>query len=68
MSSNEKTRDFTKPIPEDHICPLCNLDNKDCECIKHNCKCNIIALECKWPDCVCYDCLQIIDVCRCKNE
>ena len=68
MSSQNKLRDFTSPIPEDHICPLCNLDNKDCVCVKYNCKCNVVALECIWPNCICNKCLYVQTKCECINE
>ena len=68
MSSKKKLRDFTQVMPEDHICPLCNLDNKDCECIKHKCKCEIEAINCIWPDCICNSCLETSKKCRCLNE
>ena len=68
MSSKKNIRNFTEPIPSDCICPLCNLDNKDCECIKYNCKCDILAINCKWPDCICNECLQISKKCECNNE
>ena len=65
MSSCKKLRDFTKPIPEDHTCPLCNLDNKECECIKYECKCKILAINCIWPDCICSYCLKHQNKCEC---
>ena len=68
MPSNKIIRDFKEPIPEDHICPLCNLDNKDCECLKYNCKCDNLAINCQWPDCICNNCLQISKNCECNNE
>lgn len=61
-------RNFTETIPEEHICPLCNLDNKDCECNKHNCKCDKFALKCDWPECICGKCLQVQTKCECINE
>ena len=68
MASNKNIRDFTEPMPEDYICPLCNLDNKDCECLKYNCKCDKLAINCQWPDCICINCLQISKKCGCNNE
>ena len=69
MSYDHKNlRDFNTIISNDNICPLCNISNKDCLCIKHNCKCKIIALKCIWPDCVCSNCLQMQDECVCINE
>ena len=68
MSSKKNIRDFTESMPEDHVCPLCGLDNKDCKCIKYNCKCDILALNCIWPDCICSKCLQVSSKCRCSYE
>jgi len=67
MSSCKNLRDFTKPMPEDYICPLCNLDNKECECTKHKCNCKILAMHCIWPDCLCIECLKTQDKCECYN-
>ena len=67
MSSNSKLRDFSTKIPEEHTCPLCNLSNKGCKCIKHKCKCDILAMYCKWPGCLCKSCLDYNENCECQN-
>ena len=60
-------RDFTTPIPDYPICSLCNkIEGVDCNCYVFNCKCEIPATKCKWPECVCENCLEIN--CVCKNE
>ena len=69
MSSDIKyLRNFTEIMPEEHICPLCNLDNEDCECDKHNCECDKFALKCDWPECICGKCLRVQTKCECVNE
>ena len=68
MTSKKNLRDFTEVMPNDLICPLCSLENKDCKCIKYNCKCDILAIKCIWPDCVCAQCLEVTSKCRCSNE
>lgn len=52
-------RDFTEPWPEPGICPLCGKKDEECKCQKFNCKCNILAIDCKWPECICISCLEI---------
>ena len=69
MSSERKyLRNFAEDMPDELVCPLCNTDNKDCECVKYNCKCKITATNCIWPDCICSNCLQLQDKCVCINE
>ena len=69
MSSDIKyLRNFTEIMPEENICPLCNLKNEDCECDKYNCECDKFALKCDWPECICDKCLQVQTKCGCINE
>lgn len=60
-------RDFTEPWPPEGFCPLCGKSEEDCKCEKLNCQCGLLAINCKWPECLCNVCLEII--CECdKNE
>lgn len=64
QNNKEEIRDFTKPWPAQGYCPLCSKKNKLCKCEKLNCHCNILAIECKWPECLCDICLEL----KCKCE
>jgi|OM-RGC.v1.035451204 hypothetical protein len=66
MKSN--LRNFSEKMPPDGVCGLCGLLDEKCSCVKYNCKCNIFALECVWPECTCLKCLEIDKNCKCKNE
>ena len=66
QSDKEVTRDFTQSWPEAGYCPLCSKTNKLCNCKKYNCQCNILAIECKWPECICCICLEL--KCQCKSN
>ena len=52
-------RDLTKPWPADGLCSLCGKKDEACKCEKLNCQCGILAINCKWPICVCNSCLEI---------
>ena len=60
-------RDLTKPMPPEGFCPLCGKKNDICKCEKLNCQCNIEAINCIWPECICSHCLEIDCECN-KNE
>lgn len=49
-------------------CSLCNNKDKNCKCTILDCHCNISAIICKWPDCLCESCFELPKMCRCKNE
>ena len=66
LNEESNLRDFTKPFPPEGICPLCGISEDDCKCEKLNCKCDLLAINCKWPSCLCNDCLEII--CECKEN
>ena len=66
MKSN--IRDFSKKIPELGFCALCNLLEEDCKCVKYLCKCDVLALNCTWPNCICTKCLDIKEKCSCKID
>ena len=67
ICENIVLRDFTEPWPDEGFCPLCGKKEENCKCEKLNCQCNILAIKCKWPECLCNNCLEII--CECvKNE
>ena len=60
-------RDFSEPWPPEGYCPLCGKKNETCTCEKLDCQCNIKAINCIWPECICSDCLEINCGCN-KNE
>lgn len=60
-------RDFTKTWPPDDFCHICGKVDEVCKCEKLNCRCYILATNCKWPECLCSVCLEIICECK-KNE
>lgn len=66
LKNKNKIRDLTKPMPPEGMCPLCGEINEECKCEMYSCKCDVIAVSCKWPECVCQSCLEI--KCVCKNE
>lgn len=66
MKSN--IRDFSKKMPDRGFCALCNLIEEDCKCTKYFCKCDILALECFWPNCICKKCLELNSSCECREE
>ena len=59
-------RDLTKSMPPEGFCPLCDKKNNVCKCEKLDCRCNIKAINCTWPECVCKNCLEID--CECYNN
>ena len=67
LSDESQIRDLTKPMPPEGFCALCGKKDEICSCQKYNCKCDILAIDCKWPECLCEDCLEIICTCA-KNE
>ena len=67
INKNVVLRDFTEPWPPEGFCPLCGQTEEDCKCEKLKCRCGLLAINCKWPECLCNNCLEII--CECdKNE
>ena len=66
ISDNVELRDFTEPWPPEGFCPLCGKSDDECKCEKFNCKCNILAINCYWPECLCKECLEIN--CECNNN
>tara|TARA_B000000557_G_C20391342_1_gene282337 strand:+ start:108 stop:350 length:243 start_codon:yes stop_codon:yes gene_type:complete len=62
-----KNNQLTAIVPEG-ICPLCKKKDEICSCTIMNCNCNIASIKCDWPDCVCEACLEMPEMCRCKNE
>ena len=67
IKNDIETRDFSEPWPPEGFCPLCGKKDETCKCEKLNCQCNILAIGCKWPVCVCAVCLEINCECN-KNE
>jgi len=66
-----KIRDLTQPIPPEGFCAICGIEEskeENCECIKYNCFCEIQASKCKWPRCICNNCLELSCVCVNKND
>ena len=67
QNSEINIRDLTKSMPPVGFCSLCGKKNDVCTCEKLDCKCNIKAINCIWPNCICDNCLEID--CECfKNE
>jgi len=65
--NENQIRDLTKPIPPEGFCAICGKKDEICNCEKYNCKCGVLAINCKWPECLCQDCLEISCVCI-ENE
>ena len=63
-----KIRNLHEKMPPEGFCGLCGLKNDECACTKYNCKCDILATECKWPSCICMDCTKFDNKCECSNE
>ena len=66
LENESVIRDFSKPWPPEGFCPLCGKKNNICQCEKLDCQCGIKAINCKWPECICKDCLEIN--CECKDD
>ena len=66
-NNNKNTvRDLTKEMPPEGFCPLCGKKDSLCKCEKLNCHCNIEAINCIWPECLCSVCLEID--CECDKD
>lgn len=64
VKESNSVRDLTLPMPPEGFCGICAKKNEDCLCEKYNCLCDISALECRWPACVCEKCLEIVCICE----
>lgn len=65
-----KIRDLTQPMPPDDFCAICGKkesEENNCICTKYNCFCGIKAEKCKWPSCICTNCLELNCICESKN-
>jgi len=64
IETNNDIRDLTLPMPPEGFCCICGKKDEKCLCEKFNCSCDIVALECRWPACVCEKCLEVVCICE----
>jgi hypothetical protein len=62
-----KIRNFHEEMPPEGFCGLCNLKDAECKCIKHKCECDILSLNCEWPNCLCLNCDNFKKKCACNH-